>query len=79
MSSPAKRRRERVARERRLFQGQAAQRKALLEAAHKSWLAERQRMGFGIDIVATTPTGLRDVTPIRRSLASPSQARGGEA
>jgi hypothetical protein len=69
MSSPAKRRRERLARQRRLYQNQAADRAADRERAYQSWQEERRRMGFGIDIVTATPEGLRDVTPNRRALA----------
>lgn len=70
MSSPAKRRHERLARRRRLFQDQAADRRDFRERAHQSWRAERLRMGFGVDIVAATPDGLRDVTPRRLALSN---------
>lgn len=73
MSSPAKRRLERLARRRRLYQNEAAERAAKREAAWQSYRRERLMMGFGVDIVATAPEGLRDVTPQRASLALPSR------
>lgn len=66
MSSPAKRKRERVARERRAYQAKAAERQAFRDRARASWEEERRRMGFGIDIVTDVPAVLRDVT-YRRS------------